>query len=171
MIARIAIVVVLVGSVLAGAGMYYLQVFHWYERVEPRDILLTARGGEEVPLPVSNIEAIDAESSPLRFRACFDTTAEPRALTDSFTLYEGAEPLTAPFWFDCYDASAIAADLSEGRAQAFLGIKNVGYGVDRIVAVTEGGRGYVWHQLNDCGELAYDGTQVGEDCPPREDFE
>ena len=56
-----------------------------------------------------------------------------------------------------------------GEGQAFLAQKNVHYGVDRIVAILPGGRGYVWHQLNNCGELAYDGTQIGEDCPPLED--
>ena len=44
--------------------------------------------------------------------------------------------------------------------------KNVHYGVDRIVAITDDGRGFVWHELNDCGEKAYDGTVVGEECPP-----
>ncbi|HBR38682.1 MAG TPA: histidine kinase, partial [Sulfitobacter pontiacus] len=38
---------------------------------------------------------------------------------------------------------------------------------DRIVAITSDGRGYVWHELNDCGDKAYDGTVVGEACPER----
>ena len=59
----------------------------------------------------------------------------------------------------------IAAELDAGTALTFLGGKNVAYGVDRIVAITEDGRGYVWHELNDCGEKAYDGTVVGEECP------
>ena len=43
--------------------------------------------------------------------------------------------------------------------------------VDRVVAITEDGRGYVWHELNDCGAKAYDGSPTGEACPPREDVE
>jgi hypothetical protein len=39
--------------------------------------------------------------------------------------------------------------------------------VDRIVAVTDHGQGFAWHELNACGEKAYDGTVVGETCPPR----
>ena len=48
-----------------------------------------------------------------------------------------------------------------------MGVKNIHFGVDRIVAITEDGKGYVWHALNNCGEKAYDGTVVGEECPPR----
>lgn len=75
--------------------------------------------------------------------------------------------MTAPGWFNCYDAVAIAEALKSGQAQAFLGVKNIHYGVDRIVAVTSDGKGFVWHALNNCGEKAYDGTVVGEECPPR----
>ena len=80
---------------------------------------------------------------------------------------EDATPRNAPGWFDCFDAEGIAAQLEAGTALAFLGGKNVHFGVDRIVAITEDGRGYVWHDLNDCGEKAYDGTIVGEECPER----
>ena len=59
------------------------------------------------------------------------------------------------------------AELEAGTAQAFIGQKNVDFGVDRIVAITQDGRGYVWHDLNHCGEKAYDGTVVGEECPAR----
>jgi hypothetical protein len=41
----------------------------------------------------------------------------------------------------------------------------VSYGIDRIVAITEDGRGYVWHQINDCGEVVFDGEPAPENCP------
>ena len=63
----------------------------------------------------------------------------------------------------------IETELAAGTALTFMGQKNIHYGVDRIVAITADGRGYVWHDLNDCGEKSYDGTVVGEDCPPRPD--
>ncbi len=154
-------------AVVAGAGAWYLQVFYYYERVAPSGFVLQTQGGAR-SAEARGIEAIDATSSPIKFRACFDTdlTGEVEALS-----YLDAVPLTAPFWFDCFDAEEIGDRLADGTARAFLGEKNVEYGVDRIVAITDGGRGYVWHQLNNCGEVRYDGTQVGEDCPPREDFE
>ncbi|MCX8228299.1 MAG: DUF6446 family protein, partial [Sulfitobacter sp.] len=70
--------------------------------------------------------------------------------------------------FDCFDAAAIGAELAAGTAVPFLSQKNVHFGVDRIVAITDDGRGYIWHDLNDCGDKAYDGTIVGEECPGRE---
>ena len=66
------------------------------------------------------------------------------------------------------DLASPRAALKSGKATAFLGQKNIHYGVDRIVAITQDGRGYAWQELNNCGEKAYDGTVVGEDCPPRE---
>jgi len=43
----------------------------------------------------------------------------------------------------------------------------VAYGVDRVVALTADGRGWSWHELNECGHKAYDGTAVGPACPDR----
>ncbi len=150
--------------VTTGAALYYLQVYYYYERVTPESFQLATRDGSR-SAEASNIQAIDANSSPIRFRACFDT---PLSTDVEALSYVDAVPLTAPFWFDCFDADAIGNMLADGRARAFLGQKNVHYGVDRIVAITDDGRGFVWHQLNGCDELAYDGTQIGEDCPPRE---
>ena len=89
--------------------------------------------------------------------------------TETYVPVEKAVPRNAPHWFDCFDAAAIAAELQAGTALAFMGEKNIRYGVDRIVVLTDDGRGYAWNDLNDCGEKAYDGTVVGEECPPRPD--
>ncbi len=154
-------------AVVTAASVYYLQVFYYYERVESEGFVLQTQGDAR-SAEARNIEAIDATSSPIRFRACFDTDLTPEVEALS---YPDAVPLTAPFWFGCFDADRLGAKLADGTARAFLGQKNIAYGADRIVAITAEGRGYVWHQLNNCGELAYDGTRIGEDCPPREDFE
>ncbi|MEM9853369.1 MAG: DUF6446 family protein, partial [Pseudomonadota bacterium] len=69
-------------------------------------------------------------------------------------------------WFDCFDADVIGAALKDGTARAFLGQRDVIYGIDRVVAVFDDGRGYVWHQINRCGEVVFDGEPVPEDCPP-----
>ena len=163
------------GKILAGImglialataiGVYYMQVYHYYEEVSSKGFALVTETGT-LDTQATNIAAIDAISSPIRFRACFDTPLSPTA---DAVVYEKAVPLTAPGWFDCFDATAIGDALEAGTATAYLSEKNVEYGTDRIVAITDDGRGYVWHQLNNCGETAYDGTQIGEDCPPRED--
>ena len=67
--------------------------------------------------------------------------------------------------FDCFDAEALGAALETGRALAFLGTENVQYGIDQIVAIHEDGRGFVWHQINRCGEVVFDGNVAPDDCP------
>lgn len=160
---------ILITALVAGAAMYYLQVYHFYEEVTTdgtNDVLLTSLA-TSAPEPVlyDNFTAIDADSSPIRYRACFTTSMSHAMLSETYEIYEQAEPLTAPDWFDCYDAQAIGQALAEGSALAFLGQRDVIYGVDRVVAITDDGRGYVWHQINRCGEVVFDGQPAPADCP------
>ena len=164
---KIVGVLIMVVSLLAGAGLYYLQVYGFYEQVETQDVQLVSLTSEQPEsIPTDAFRGIDAESSPIRFRACFETTLSLALLTETYVLLDDQIPRNAPDWFDCFDAAALGAELAAGTALPFLGQKNVHYGVDRIVAITDDGRGFVWHELNDCGEKAYDGTVVGEECPP-----
>jgi hypothetical protein len=160
---------IVITALLAGAAMYYLQVYHFYEPVQANgtdDVQMTSLVSD-LPEPVlyDSFEAINADSSPIRYRACFTTTMSHAMLTETYVLYEGAVPLTAPKWFDCFDAVTLGADLETGRALAFMGQENIEYGIDRIVAITEGGRGYVWQQINACGKVVFDGEPVPENCP------
>lgn len=167
---KIVGLVILVSALVAGAALYYLQVYGFYEDATDTvsEVRLTSRGGgTSQPIDTQGLAAIDAESSPIRFRACFTTPSSLATLKETFEGVERAVPRNAPYWFDCFDADAIAGELAAGTAVAFLGEKNVDFGVDRVVAITEDGRGYIWHELNDCGEKAYDGTIVGEECPQR----
>ena len=165
---KIVGIVLLLCAALAGGFLYYLQIYGYYETVadDGQAVALLATDGSAQALGYAGFEAIDAESSPIRYRACFTTDARPADLALQFQAIE-ATPRNAPFWFDCFDAEAIAGQLKAGTATAFMGTKNVHFGVDRIVAITEDGRGFVWHDLNDCGQRAYDGTVVGEECPAR----
>ena len=159
---------ILLVALIAGVAMYYLQVYHFYEEVRPVseggnvEMRITLADGGAVALPVRDFEGIDADSSPIRFRACFDA-ALPQDV--GLVPYEAAEPLNAPGWFACFDAQAIGAALEEGRARAYLGERDIEYGIDRIIAVTEDGRGYAWHQINRCGEVVFDGQPAPDDCP------
>ncbi|WP_299777639.1 DUF6446 family protein [uncultured Roseobacter sp.] len=160
--------VILISAVVAGAALYYLQVYGFYEEVtaEMTEVqLVSLTSGVPEPIRTEAIDAIDADSSPIRFRACFKTPASLPFLTETYVSLERVTPRNAPDWFDCFDAAAIAAEMQAGTALPFLGQKNVAFGVDRIVVITDDGRGYIWHELNDCGEKAYDGTIVGEECP------
>ena len=160
---------ILLTALAAGVSMYYLQVYHFYEPVAATgrdDVRMTSLSSRQ-PEPVlyDDFEGIDADSSPIRYRACFTTTMSLSMLSETYVPYERAEPLTAPDWFACFDAAEIGAALEDGRALAFLGTKDIEYGIDRIVAITEDGRGYVWQQINECGEVVFDGNPVPEHCP------
>ncbi|WP_135501823.1 DUF6446 family protein [Roseovarius aestuariivivens] len=160
---------ILISALAAGVSMYYLQVYHFYEPVEATgtdDVMLTSISTDK-PEPVlyGDFEGIDADSSPIRYRACFTTSMSLAMLSETYVPYAQAEPLTAPGWFECFDAEEIGGSLEDGRALAFLGTKDIEYGIDRIVAITEDGRGYVWQQINECGEVVFDGNPVPEDCP------
>ncbi|MGI1662760.1 DUF6446 family protein [Palleronia sp. KMU-117] len=161
--------IVLVGlGLLAGVAMYWLQVYAFYEEARlvadggEVEMKITATSGEVADLPVADFTAIDADSSPIRFRACF-TTEVPAGLSPA--PYATALPLNAPRWFDCFDAAAIGGDLDTGAAVAVLGQENVLYGIDRVIALYPDGRAFAWHQINRCGEEVFDGQPAPEGCP------
>ena len=144
--------IVLTGLV-AGIAMYWLQVYAFYEPVSftpgTEITLVPLEGAMPEAIVVENIEGIDADSSPLRFRACFTTPLTQATLTETYQLYDRPTPLTAPGWFDCFDADVIGEALERGEALAFLSQANIARGVDRVVAVFPDGRAFAWHQLND----------------------
>lgn len=158
---------IVVCALAAGAGIYYTQVYGFYDAVEPTgaDVVLTTPDGVEEVIAYEGFEAIDATSSPIRYRACFRTSVPLDALEAEFAAYEGAVPLQAPGWFGCFSAEGIGEALETGTARAFLSVKNVHYGIDRIAAVFPDGHGYVWHQINRCGEVVFDGQPTPEGCP------
>lgn len=164
-------IIVLVCAAMAGAGLYYLQVFGFYQRVAATPgaevTLAPIDGGAPEYLSVTGFEAIDADSSPIRFRACFDTDQTVSDLSARYIRIDHADPRNAPFWFSCFDAKTLGPAITAGEVAVFLGAKNYAYGVDRMVAIGADGRGWVWHELNDCGKKAYDGTVIGETCPER----
>ena len=47
-------------------------------------------------------------------RACFTTPLTQATLTETYQLYDRPTPLTAPGWFDCFDADAIGEALLAG---------------------------------------------------------
>jgi hypothetical protein len=162
---------ILVSALAAGIGIYYSQIYGFYVEVPSHgtdDVMLTsAATGEMEPIAYSDFRAIDADSSPIRYRACFTTMLTQDQLSEDFVPYPDASPRVAPGWFDCFDAEAIGDGLADGTAHAFLGQRNLEYGIDRVVAITGDGHGYVWHEINDCGEKAYDGSPVDDSCPVR----
>jgi hypothetical protein len=166
--ARIAIVGIIMSALIAGAALYYLQVYAYYVEVGAEDAqieLTSVVTGEAEPIIFDSFDAIDSDSSPIRYRACFTTVLSQAMLTETYVIHDDAEPRVAPGWFDCFDAEQIGADLETGNAIAFLGTEHIHYGIDRIVAVYPDGRAYAWHQINECGEVVFDGNPAPEGCP------
>lgn len=143
---------IVISALVAGIAIYYLQVYAFYEEVAftpGQEITLTTlESGQPEPILAEDVTGIDATSSPLRFRACFTTPLSQAMLSETYVAYEGAEPLVAPSWFDCFDAVEIGTALERGEALAFLSQANVHTDVDRVVAVFPDGRAYAWTQLN-----------------------
>jgi hypothetical protein len=143
---------VVVTALIFGAVVYYTQVYAFYDEIAGEDAAVSltniATGAPE-PILIENFEGIDGSSSPIRYRACFQASMSFAAITETYASYEGATPLIAPGWFDCFDAEAIGAALEAGEASAFLGTKNIHDGVDRVVAIFPDGRAFAWNQLNE----------------------
>lgn len=157
-------------AIVMGAGLYYTQTHAYYEPIEASApegaILATTFDGVTEDILASDFEGIDAETSPLKYRACFQTPLSQALMSETFEPHVEPTPLTAPKWFDCFNAEQIALDIESGAAMAFMGTENIEYGIDRVVAVYADGRGFAWHQMNICGETVFDGYNAPEGCPP-----
>lgn len=141
-------------ALIAGGFMYWLQVYAFYAPVLPqgRYAITLAPGPDQAAdlvLDLTDFQGIDATSSPLRFRACFQVLTPKADVARTAQPYATPEPLLPPGWFDCFEAETIALALQAGTAHAYLGQRDIFPGVDRVVAVFDDGRGFAWHQLNE----------------------
>ncbi|WP_284164054.1 DUF6446 family protein [Frigidibacter sp. SD6-1] len=149
---------IVIAALLAGLALYYTQEYAYFRAIEPASAEAQIRlqpiaGAVAEPMLVaSDFEGVDANSSPLRFRACFVTPMSLAMLTESYVIYERPTPLNAPSWFHCFDAGRIGTDLEAGKAVPFLSQENIAPGVDRVVAVYPDGRAYAWQQLNESAD-------------------
>lgn len=176
---RFWIVAILACAIIGGGVMYYQLVYAGYAELNGDEVgeiqLLTTESRAPAALMLENVKGIDTVEEGVRlsgaisFRACFDTSQTLDTLQGRFEIAADPVPLTAPSWFDCFDAQAIGAALESGEAVAFMSVENITYGVDRIVAIfpAEAGvsRGYVWHQLNACGTAVFAGDNTPDGCP------
>ena len=76
MTGKFLVITILLTSFLAGAAMYYLQVYGFYAKVDLEQSkgisLVNLSTKEPEKLEVVNFQGIDADSSPIRFQACFE---------------------------------------------------------------------------------------------------
>lgn len=172
---RLAIIAILGSGLLAGVGMIYLQSYAGWAELDAAQVgeiqLQSVATGNLEPILAENVKGLDTVQDGVRlsgaisFRACFTTPQSLAMLTETYVIADNAEPLTTVGWFDCYDAREVGRALETGEAVAFRGAENISYGVDRMAAVFPDGRGFVWHQLNNCGEALFAGDTPPETCP------
>jgi hypothetical protein len=143
----LVLAILLVTAIFAGA-QWWFQTRAYYTPIETAELQVTTLTGEVIPLAPQGFEGIDAETSPLRFRACFTLDPEGLAAAGQGAAYDDAVPLNAPGWFECFDAAAIGQALEAGEARAVLAEREISDGVDRVLALFPDGRVYGWHQLN-----------------------
>lgn len=139
---RAATVALLGISALLGILLWYAVNYGHYDSADYSD----ATGLEW--LEISEFNAIKGSASPLKFKACFVASADPRAISSKHKTHEHPVPLVAPRWFSCFDANMIGAALESGEARAYLIRENISDGIDRVAAVFADGRAFAWHQLN-----------------------
>lgn len=136
-------------SVLAAASLgvgMYLNLYVYYRLV---DGVTTLRIGD-ADLAVSAYQGLDNDALPLRLRGCFEFD-DPEAALEAGEPARDPAPFDAPFWFSCWDAAALDADLRAGRARARVGdTAQAGeFFLQRVVVVYPDGRGFQWRRFVD----------------------
>ena len=159
---KVLITALLVPAVVMGAGLWYSIQSAYYEKIE--DVTEVTAYGDA--FPVSNYQGIDADSSPLKMRACFDVEWDYFP-SDEFNTV--ATPLIAPSFFKCFDAGAITADLQDGNATAILADENEPFGFNTFIAQYPDGRAFMWRQINKCGDAHFKGDVLPDGCPVPDD--
>jgi hypothetical protein len=129
-------------TIIFGAMLWWFQVHAYYRTID--GVAALEVNGRLVP--VGAYEGIDAETSPLKMRGCF--RLDPVSL-EGAPPAEKPAPLIPPFWFDCFDAETLGADLEAGRASAILAARDEPVGFDRIIAYYPDGRAYEWRQVRE----------------------
>ena len=101
------------GVILFTVALFYFQNYAYYDSLDVKENILLGKKRYQI----SNYQGIDSESSGLKLRECFVVD-----MLDNINLpkYEKPTPLTAPFWFKCFNAERITKDLENGKASAFL---------------------------------------------------
>lgn len=137
MTGRTLVIGLLAFAVVFAAALWYAQTYAFYRETAAEAVTIAGQS-----YPVTDWQGIDATTSPLKLRACFQLDAEPQA-----PLAENPTPLVAPGWFDCFDAERLARALASGEATAWLAQPEEFDGADRMVMRFPDGRAYMWRQL------------------------
>ena len=139
---KITVIFLVGGSLIFGIAFFYFQTFAYYKKVNIKEEILV----QSKKIKVTNYRGINSDISKLKLRGCFQV--EP-SYFDEFKTSNNASPLSAPFWFDCFDYKEIQSNIDKGFLKAYLAEENEAPGIDRYVAISKIGFGYEWRQFNE----------------------
>ena len=152
------IIILLVFAGAMGVGLWYTIEKAYYINVTNVNEVNVAGTYRKV----ENYNGIDADTSPLKLRACFDVDWEYNSTTN----YEKiATPLIAPKWFSCFDAKKIGSDIQAGNASVILADVNNPFGFDKFITQYPNGKSFMWRQINECGKAHFAGDPLPAGCP------
>ena len=97
-------------------------------------------------IPVTDLNVVAATHADMH--GCFRTELSLPMLTETYHLYDAADPITPAGALDCFDAETIRKDMQADIALAFLARADVVDGLDRVVVIYDDGRAFVWNQPN-----------------------
>tara|TARA_B100000029_G_scaffold474429_1_gene516720 strand:- start:162 stop:602 length:441 start_codon:yes stop_codon:yes gene_type:complete len=138
---KMTVIIILGSSFCFGILFFYFQTFAYYQEV----LGLQSITVDSRKIEVWDYKGIRASTSALKMRSCFN--AEVRDFQD-LTLAKNPQPLSAPFWFSCFNSKDLQNAIDDGRAKAYIAVENERKGVDRLVIIYPDGKGYEWRQLN-----------------------
>jgi len=142
MTGKITVILLIGVTLIFGIFFFYFQTYAYYSKVSTKNQIVV----NKIQIKVEDYIGIRSDVSKLKLRGCFNV--DPSAF-NFFDKSDKASPLSAPFWFDCFDYKEIQSDIDNGTLKAYLAEENEYPGIDRYVAISINGIGYEWRQLNE----------------------
>jgi len=142
MTGKITVILLIGVTLIFGIFFFYFQTYAYYSKVSTKNQIVV----NKIQIKVEDYIGIRSDVSKLKLRGCFNT--DPSAF-EFFVTSVKASPLSAPFWFDCFDYKKIQFNIDNGTLKAYLAEENEYPGIDRYVAISINGIGYEWRQLNE----------------------
>ena len=142
MTGKITVILLIGVTLIFGIFFFYFQTYAYYSKVSTKNQIVV----NKIQIKVEDYIGIRSDVSKLKLRGCFNI--DPSAF-EFFVTSIKASPLSAPFWFECFDYKEIQSDIDNGTLKAYLAEENEYPGIDRYVAISISGIGYEWRQLNE----------------------
>ena len=141
MTGKITVILLISVTLIFGLFFFYFQNYAYYSVVSSKKQIVV----NKKQIKVKDYVGIRSDTSKLKLRGCFKLNPSEFKF---FNRSSKASPLSAPFWFDCFDYKEIQNNIDDGTLKAYLAEENEYPGIDRYVAISINGIGYEWRQLN-----------------------